>query len=67
MSMGERSENSANSARTPRTTSAGPRAARHRTMGMTFAFQPRRAPSALSAPQRARDQTAAPRPWRAPS
>ena len=54
-------------ARRPSTTSAGKNAISVRVIGMTFAFQPRLAPSARSALQRVIDQSAASRPERGPS
>jgi hypothetical protein len=56
-----------NSAFRPRITSAGANASSVSEIGITFTFQPRRAPSARSALQRASDQIAARRPARGPS
>ena len=54
-------------ARRPSTISAGKNAISVSVMGMSFAFQPRLAPSARSALQRVIDQSAASRPLRGPS
>ena len=53
-------------ARRPSTTSAGANASSVSEIGISLAFQPRRAPSARSALQRASDQIAASRPARGP-
>ena len=57
----------AKSARRPSTISAGKNATRVSAIGMTFAFQPRLAPSARSALHRVIDHSAASRPLRGPS